>query len=87
MAMGHQLALTLGLITGVMEIFLHRAWSSAVPAALLPLQMAPGIAAWSCLLFLALHTWRLFIAPPLVHDRAMHLPPAPHPRDASPPGN
>ena len=76
--MGVPLVLTLGLITGIMEMIPYLgAWVSAVPAALIALQ---ALGPWYCgmvlLLFLALHIFEGYLIAPLVQRRAMHLPPA-----------
>lgn len=75
--MGIPLALTLGLITGIMEMIPYLgAWLSAVPAALIALQQGPWVCGMVLLLFLALHIFEGYLIAPLVQRRALHLPPA-----------
>jgi predicted PurR-regulated permease PerM len=75
--MGIPLALTLGLITGIMEMIPYLgAWVSAVPAALIALQLGPWYCGMVVLLFLALHIFEGYLIAPLVQSRALHLPPA-----------
>jgi predicted PurR-regulated permease PerM len=70
-------ALTLGLITGVMELIPYvGAWLAAIPSALVALQLGPTKLAMTLGLFLLLHILEGYLVAPLIQKRALHLPPA-----------
>ena len=77
MALGIPLALTLGVIAGVLEMIPYLGpWISAVPALLMALLVGP----WHVLavggVYLGLHVLEGYILLPLIQRRAVHLPPA-----------
>jgi predicted PurR-regulated permease PerM len=70
-------ALTLGLITGGLELMPYiGAWLSAVPAALVALLLGPWYLVMTLGLYLLLHILEGYVLVPLVQRRAVHLPPA-----------
>jgi predicted PurR-regulated permease PerM len=71
------LALTLGLITGLLEIIPYiGAWLSAVPSAMVALLVGPGYLVAVLGLYLGLHILEGYVLAPLIQSRAVHLPPA-----------
>ena len=75
--LGIPLALTLGLIAGMLEVVPYLGpWVSVVPAALIALPMGSGHLALVLLLYLGLHILEGYVLVPLVQRRAIHLPPA-----------
>lgn len=75
--MGIPLALTLGLIAGILEIIPYIGpWVSVVPAALIALPMGSGHVVMVLLLYLGLHILEGYVLVPLIQRRAIHLPPA-----------
>ena len=74
---GIPMALTLGIIAGILELIPYiGAWLSAVPAALIALLLGPWYLAMTLALYLGLHILEGYILVPLVQRRAVHLPPA-----------
>jgi predicted PurR-regulated permease PerM len=74
---GVPLALTLGLITGVMEIVPYvGAWIAFLPAALMSLQLGPWYLVMTAGIYLGLHLLEGYLVGPLVQRWAVHLPPA-----------
>lgn len=74
--MGVPLALTLGLIAGILEIVPYVGpWISVVPAALIALPMGSGHLAMVLLLYFSLHLLEGYILVPLIQRRTIHLPP------------
>jgi len=75
--LGIPLALTLGVIAGVLEMIPYiGAWLSAVPAALIALTKGPEHVVYVLGLFLFLHLLEGYVLLPLIQRRAVHLPPA-----------
>ncbi len=75
--MGIPLALTLGLLTGVMELIPYvGAWLSAIPALLMAVLVSPLHVVMVAGLFLFLHVLEGYVLFPLIQRRAVHLPPA-----------
>jgi predicted PurR-regulated permease PerM len=75
--LGIPLALTLGLIAGILELVPYiGAWLSAVPAALIALLLGPWYLVMTLALYLGLHILEGYVLVPLVQRRAVHLPPA-----------
>jgi predicted PurR-regulated permease PerM len=74
---GVPLALTLGVIAGVMEMVPYLGpWISAIPAALIALLVSPAHLVLTLGLFLFLHIVEGYLLLPLIQRRAVHLPPA-----------
>jgi predicted PurR-regulated permease PerM len=75
--LGVPLALTLGIIAGILELipFLG-AWLSAIPAVLMALLISPWHVLWVGLLFLGIHIVEGYILVPLVQKRTVEMPPA-----------
>jgi predicted PurR-regulated permease PerM len=74
---GVPLALTLGVLAGVLEMIPYLgAWLSAVPAALMALLLSPIHLVGVLALYLFLHILEGYILVPLIQRRAVHLPPA-----------
>jgi predicted PurR-regulated permease PerM len=74
---GLPLALTLGVIAGILEMVPYLGpWISAVPAALIALLVGPWHLIMTLVLFLVLHIVEGYLLAPLVQRRAVHLPPA-----------
>lgn len=74
---GIPFAVTLGLITGIMAMIPYLgAWLSAVPAALIALQMGPRYFGMTVALFFGLHLLEGYLLAPLVQRRTVHMPPA-----------
>lgn len=74
---GVPLALTLGLITGILELIPYiGAWLAAIPAGLIALLKGPEYLAYTAGLFLFLHLLEGYVLLPLIQRRAVHLPPA-----------
>lgn len=74
---GVPLALTLGLMAGMLEIIPYLGpWISVVPAALIALPVGSQTVVMVLLLYLALHLVEGYLLIPLVQRRAIHLPPA-----------
>jgi predicted PurR-regulated permease PerM len=75
--LGVPLALTLGLITGVMEMIPYIGpWIAFVPAALISLQLGAWYLVATAGIYLGLHILEGYLVGPLVQRRAIHLPPA-----------
>jgi predicted PurR-regulated permease PerM len=75
--LGVPLALTLGVIAGVLELVPYiGAFLSAVPALLIALLVSPWHVVWVALLFLGLHVLEGYVLVPLVQKRAVEMPPA-----------
>lgn len=75
--LGIPLALTLGVIAGILELVPYVGpWLSAVPAALIALLIGPGHMLMTLALYLALHILEGYVLVPLVQRRAVLLPPA-----------
>ncbi len=74
---GLPIALTLGLITGIMEMVPYiGAWLAAVPTALIALVLGPKYLVFTLSLYLFLHLLEGYILSPLIQRQAVHLPPA-----------
>lgn len=74
---GVPLALTLGIIAGVLELIPYvGAWLSAVPAALVALTLGPEYLVYTLALFLFIHVLEGYVLFPLLQSKAVHLPPA-----------
>ena len=74
---GVPMALTLGIIAGVLELIPYvGAWLSAVPAGLVALLLGPQYLLYTLALYLGLHILEGYILQPLFQQRAVHLPPA-----------
>jgi predicted PurR-regulated permease PerM len=74
---GVPMALTLGLIAGIMEMVPYIGpWISAVPAALTALMISPQHLVFTLLLYLGLHILEGYVLLPLVQRRSVLLPPA-----------
>ena len=74
---GVPMALTLGIIAGVLELVPYvGAWLSAVPALMIALLKGPQFLAYTAGLFLFLHILEGYVLLPLIQRRAGHLPPA-----------
>jgi predicted PurR-regulated permease PerM len=74
---GLPMALTLGLITGVLELIPYvGAWIAAVLAGLIALLKGPQYLVYTLGLFLLLHLLEGYVLLPLIQRRAVHLPPA-----------
>ncbi len=74
---GIPMALTLGLIAGVLELVPYLgAWLSAVPAGMIALLKGPQYLGYVAVLFLGLHFLEGYILLPLIQRRAVHLPQA-----------
>jgi predicted PurR-regulated permease PerM len=77
MLIGIPLALSLGLLTGILELIPYvGAWLSAGVAALVALLKGPQYVAYVLGLFLALHMLEGYVLIPLIQRKAIHLPPA-----------
>jgi len=75
--LGIPLALTLGVIAGILELVPYVGpWLSAVPAALIALLIGPGHMLMTLGLYLALHILEGYVLVPLIQRRAVLLPPA-----------
>lgn len=75
--LGIPMALTLGVIAGVLELIPYiGAWIAAVPAALIALMLGPWYLVMTLALYLGLHLLEGYVLVPLVQSRAIHLPPA-----------
>jgi predicted PurR-regulated permease PerM len=75
--LGIPMALTLGLIAGILELVPYiGAWLSAVPAALVALLLGPWYLVMTLALYLGLHILEGYVLVPLVQRRTVHLPPA-----------
>jgi predicted PurR-regulated permease PerM len=75
--LGIPLALTLGLLAGIMEMIPYiGAWIAAVPAALIALLVSPTHVVMVLGLYLGLHLLEGYILLPLVQRRAVDMPPA-----------
>jgi predicted PurR-regulated permease PerM len=75
--LGVPLALTLGVITGILELVPYIGpWISAVPAALMALLLSPLHLVATLGLYLFLHILEGYLLVPLVQRRAVLLPPA-----------
>jgi predicted PurR-regulated permease PerM len=73
---GVPLAITLGLIAGMLEIVPYIGpWLSGVPAVLIALPLGPWPILLTVGLYLALHILEGYILLPLVQQKAVHLPP------------
>lgn len=74
---GIPLALTLGIMAGILELIPYiGAWLAAVPAGLLALLKGPEYLAFTLGLYLFLHLLEGYVLLPLIQRRAVHLPPA-----------
>ena len=74
---GVPLALTLGIMAGVLEMIPYiGAWISAIPAVLIALLKGPEYMAYTLALYLFLHLLEGYVLLPLIQSRAVHLPPA-----------
>jgi predicted PurR-regulated permease PerM len=74
---GIPLALTLGIIAGIMELVPYVGpWLSAVPALLLALLISPGHLIMVAVLYLGLHILEGYVVLPLLQNRITHVPPA-----------
>lgn len=74
---GIPLALTLGLMAGILEMIPYiGAWIAAVPAALIALLKGPHYLVYVLFLYLFLHCLEGYILLPLIQRRSVHLPPA-----------
>jgi predicted PurR-regulated permease PerM len=74
---GVPLALSLGVIAGVLELVPYLGpWLSAIPAVLVALAVSPAHLAATVALYLVLHLLEGYVMLPLVQRRAVHLPPA-----------
>jgi predicted PurR-regulated permease PerM len=74
---GVPMALTLGIIAGVLEVVPYvGAWLSAVPALLIALLKGPQYLLYTLVLYLFIHIFEGYILEPLIQSRAVHLPPA-----------
>lgn len=74
---GIPMALTLGLIAGVLELVPYVGpWLSAVPAGLIALLKGPQYLGYVVALYLVLHLLEGYVLLPLIQRRAVHLPPA-----------
>ena len=74
---GVPLALSLGLIAGILEAVPYLGpWLSAVPAVLMALLLSPVHVLATLGLYLALHILEGYVLLPLIQRRAVHLPPA-----------
>jgi predicted PurR-regulated permease PerM len=72
-----QLALTLGLLSGVLSFVPYiGSVSSAIPPVLIALTRGPTLALYVILLYLAVHILEGYILVPLMQKRMVHLPPA-----------
>jgi predicted PurR-regulated permease PerM len=75
--LGIPLALTLGVLTGLLEVIPYiGAWLSAVPAALIAFQLGPTYALITLAVYLGVHIFEGYVLSPLIQRRALHLPPA-----------
>jgi predicted PurR-regulated permease PerM len=75
--LGVPLALTLGLITGILELVPYvGAWLAAVPAGMVALLKGPEYLAYTLGLYLGLHLLEGYVLLLLIQRRAVHLPPA-----------
>jgi predicted PurR-regulated permease PerM len=75
--LGIPMALTLGLIAGVLELIPYvGAWIAAVPATLVALLVSPWHLLLVLALYLGLHVLEGYMLAPLIQRRAVHLPPA-----------
>jgi predicted PurR-regulated permease PerM len=75
--LGVPLALTLGAITGMLELVPYVGpWISAIPAALMALLVSPWHLVMTLGLYLCLHILEGYVLVPLVQRRAVLLPPA-----------
>ena len=75
--LGVPLALTLGAITGILELVPYIGpWISAIPAALMALLLSPWHLVTTLALYLFLHLLEGYLLVPLVQRRAVLLPPA-----------
>ncbi len=75
--LGVPLALTLGVLTGVLEVIPYiGAWLSAVPAALIAFQLGPWHSLIVLAFYLGIHIFEGYVLSPLVQRRTVHLPPA-----------
>jgi predicted PurR-regulated permease PerM len=75
--LGIPLALTLGVIAGILELVPYiGAWLSAVPAGLIALLVSPWHMVMTLALFLGLHVLEAYFLAPLVQRRAIYLAPA-----------
>ncbi len=75
--LGIPLALSLGLIAGILEIIPYvGAWLAAIPAALIALLIGPWHLVMVLGMYLAVHIFEGYIIGPLVQRRAVYLPPA-----------
>jgi predicted PurR-regulated permease PerM len=71
------LALTLGIIAGILELIPYIGpWLSAIPAALIALLVSPWHVVMTLGLYLALHLLEGYVLVPLIQRRAVLLPPA-----------
>jgi predicted PurR-regulated permease PerM len=74
---GVPLALTLGVLAGMLEIIPYLgAWMAAVPAALMAVLISPAHLIGVLALYLFLHILEGYVLLPLIQKRAVHLPPA-----------
>jgi predicted PurR-regulated permease PerM len=74
---GVPMALTLGIIAGILELVpFIGAWLSAITAGLIVLLLGPEYLAYTLALFLFLHLFEGYVPMPLIQRRAVHLPPA-----------
>lgn len=75
--LGIPLALTLGLIAGILELIPYVGpWISAIPAVLIALLVGPWEMVLTLGLYLILHILEGYLFLPLVQREAVHLPPA-----------
>lgn len=75
--LGIPLALSLGLIAGILEIIPYvGAWLAAVPAAMIALLIGPWHLLMVLGMYLCVHIFEGYIVGPLVQRRAVYLPPA-----------
>jgi predicted PurR-regulated permease PerM len=74
---GVPLALTLGILAGILELVPYIGpWISAVPAAMIALLKGPEYLMYTLALYLLLHLLEGYVLLPLIQRRAVHLPPA-----------
>jgi predicted PurR-regulated permease PerM len=74
---GIPLALTLGLLAGILELVPYiGAWIAAVPTVLIALLMGPRYVVYTLGLYLLLHILEGYVLFPLIQRRAVDLPPA-----------
>ena len=75
--LGIPMALTLGLIAGILELVPYvGAWLSAVPSAMIALLKGPEFVAYVLALYLFLHLLEGYVLYPVIQSKAVDLPPA-----------